>query len=125
MIKKQNMEFIVLSYSPSAVRAEQIHIGVVLFERVGDRIASARARFTQDWDGVLKFDPNADTNLLRCLFRDIEQRLESPEDREAFLQTMQDTFSNVIQVSDSRTITSSGDPANEIARLESQYLCSS
>jgi hypothetical protein len=80
------------------------------------------ARFIPETTGLLAFDPTADLDVLLPLFREITQELSEREDADASLQTMLDSFSNAIQISDERTVVISGDLEDEIDKLAAIYL---
>lgn len=116
------MEFLVVRYAPGIVCEVQVPLGVILFERAGDCVSYAKARFVQDMQRVLDLDPDADVDTLSFFFRDVESRLDRPEERATVLDMMHDTFSNMIQVSDSKAVLVRGDPQSEVDNLASLYL---
>jgi len=118
----RHIEFFVLSYVPQIVAGGRYEVGLLALERRDERRCFVGARFIPDTKELLAFDPNADTDLLFAFFREIEQRLRDRENAGAFLQTMLDSFSNTIQISDERTVVVSGDPADEIDKLAALYL---
>jgi len=114
------MEFFVVHYAPDL--QGRMNVGVVLFERVGGNITFAKARFTRNMQRILAWDSDADIAILRSLFQDIERTLDNPSDRERVLSMMQDTFSNVFQLSEVKGIVALGEPEAELDRLASVYL---
>lgn len=115
----RQMEFLILRYAPIQ---RQINVGVVLFEVVRDRIAFAKARFIDDMQRVLDFDPDADLAVLHSIFRDIESSVNDPAGAMEVLHLMQDSFSNLLQVSDNEAVLVAGDPVAELDKLASLYL---
>ncbi len=76
-------------------------------------------RFTRDWRRVRCLDPQADVEMLEALERDIRGQLRQARDREALLRKLDDSFSNLIQVSPTKACLAE-EPAKEmeiIARL--------
>ena len=98
-----------------------ITIGVLVVERREGRVLFADARFVCDAERILAFDADADLEILQAICRDIQQGLHSSEGREVFLRTMQESFSNSIQLSDITTQTTA-DPAAEVEALARLYL---
>jgi len=117
----RHMEFLVVRY---ALMDGQIPVGVVLFEIVRDRIFFAKARFIEDMQKVLDFDPDADLAVLRSIFRDIESKVNDPAETMEVLGQMQGSFSNLLQVSDNQAVLVAGDPVAELDLLASMYLSS-
>lgn len=116
------MEYLIVRYAPMH---GQINVGVVLFEKVQESVLFARAQFVQDMRSLRAFDPAADVDALQALFRDIERKISDPEETIAMLRQMQDSFSNLICVSDTKAILISGDPAVELATLASSFFLAS
>lgn len=120
--EQRRLEVFVLSYVPPFVAKEKYDVGVLVLERKGDRTCFADARFIADTKELLALDPSADVNMLLAFFREVEQRLRDLEEADAFLQTMLDSFSNTIKISDSRTVVISGDPARVVDKLAALYV---
>ncbi len=97
-------------------------MGLLALERHHDRRRFVGASFVRDTKGLLAFDPHADVNVLFALFREIEHSLHHVQDADSFLQTMLDSFSNTIQISDAKTVLISGDPVDEINKLAALYI---
>jgi hypothetical protein len=87
-------EFFLVRYVPDAVKNEFVNIGVLL--REAGRPESALVRFTRDWSRVRCFDPHADTAMLEALEMEMRQRLLEAE--QPVMKTIQDSFSNLLQV---------------------------
>jgi hypothetical protein len=104
------------------VAGSKYEVGLLALERRDEGRCFVGARFIPDTEGLLAFDPNANTHLLFAFFREIEERLRDRENAEAFLHTMLDSFSNTIQISEEKTVVLSGDPAEEIDKLAALYL---
>lgn len=73
-------------------------------------------------EAVLVIDPDADVDMLQSSFRDFERRLLDPSDRDDFIRTMRDTFSNVFQFSDPKAVLMSATPERDVDDLASLYL---
>jgi hypothetical protein len=119
MADLRQLEFFLLRYVPNAVRDEFVNIGVVMVESGGSGFAEVR--FTQDWQRVQRVDPQADFEMLAALERDIRGQLVDKRDRDALLKTMEDSFSNLIQLSPKKHCVTE-DPVKEIDAMASIYL---
>jgi Protein of unknown function (DUF3037) len=111
------LQFFTICYAPNVVAGKGINIGVVLFDPEG---GFCGVRFVKDWRQVRGIDPDADIEMLEALGRDIESQFRRGKGEE-ILKTMEDSFSNAIQLSPA-TIHLVHDPAKEIEKLASQYL---
>jgi hypothetical protein len=121
MADKRQLEFFLLRYVPNAIKNEFVNIGVVMVEGGAQSGGYADVRFTRDWRRLLWLDPQADVDMLEALERDIRKRLVSREDREILLRQMEDSFSNVIQLSPTQRCLAE-DPVAEIEAVASIYL---
>src|SRR5580658_2367510 len=123
MDQRRQLEFFLLRYAPNILNEEFVNIGVVLVEPEtaqgrGVEERFAEVRFTRDWRRVRRVDPRADVEMLEALEREIRGRLRTTKDREVLLRTMEDSFSNTIQLSPLHTCEVE-DPAREIEELAS------
>jgi hypothetical protein len=122
MTDGRQLEFFLLRYVPDAVKDEFVNIGVVMVEvsaQSGTRFADVR--FTRDWRRVRCLDPQADVDMLAALERDIRSQLAETHDREVLLRRLEDSFSNVIQLSAVKGCLAE-DPVREIEAMASMYL---
>jgi hypothetical protein len=117
---QKSIEFVVLKYVPNLVRGEQRNIGLLALKRNGELPAFTAVRFIQNFGPLLEFDPDADIGMLRALFEEIGR--EFSRDPDTYLQTMLDSFSNIIQITDRKTSPFSGDFAMGVDRLAILYL---
>jgi hypothetical protein len=115
-------EFLLVQYVPDIAASARLNVGVVLFERTGDRLNFATARFVKNLHRLVAFHADADIALLGSTFRDIEERLEKPDERDEVLRMLLENFSNMLQVSGPKTISVVGNPTSEADRLTSVYL---
>jgi len=99
MSEKRKLEFFLLRYVPDAVKGEFVNFGLLALENGANGAALVDVRFTKDWRRVQCLDPQADLDVLEALQREIRQEIGQTRDRAALLQRMEDSFSNVIQVS--------------------------
>jgi hypothetical protein len=117
MSDTRHCQFFLLRYAPCAVNDEFINIGVVLLE---EQTGFCRVGLT-DWKRVQRVVPDADIQVLRGIAGHLTRSLESPESREETLRTMDDSYSNAIQLS-ARKECLTTDPRREFETLVAQYL---
>jgi hypothetical protein len=116
-------EFSLIRYVPDVVKGEFANIGVLLREVGQD--SSAQVRFTRDWSRVRCIDPDADTALLESLEEEIAQRLkvgvELKVNAKPMLETLEDTLSNTVQLTEMRGALAESLPA-EMEQLLRMYV---
>jgi hypothetical protein len=97
-------EFSLIRYVPDVVKGEFTNIGIVL--REAGRQDSATVKFTRDWSRVRCMDPDADVELLESLESEISLRLqdgvEPKVNAKPLLETLEDSLSNSVQLTDMR-----------------------
>jgi hypothetical protein len=121
MAEKRQLEFFLLRYVPDAVKGEFVNIGLVMIEPGASGTGFAEVRITRDWQRVRCLDPQADVEMLEALGREIQSQLMEVRDREALMKRLNDSFSNVIQLSGVKGCLTS-DPAREVEVVASMYL---
>lgn len=121
MADRRQLEFFLLRYVPDAVRDEFVNVGVVMIEAGANGGGFADVRFTRDWRRVRCLDPQADVEMLEALEREIRGQLATTRDREVLLGRLEDSFSNVIQLSPAKGCLAE-DPVAEIEAIASLYL---
>ena len=123
MAERLKCEFSLIRYVPDVVKGEFANIGVVLREAGGE--APARVRFTRDWSRVRCLDPDADTELLESLESEIAERLargvEVRVNAKPMLETLEDTLSNSVQITEMRATLAESLPA-ELEQLLRMYV---
>ena len=99
-------EFFLIRYVPDVVKGEFTNIGVLLREAgtpAGAAGGPVQLRFTRDWARVRCMDADADIGMLEALESEIELRLrQSATDLKPVLATIEDSFSNSIQMTEPR-----------------------
>jgi hypothetical protein len=121
MAERKQLEFFLLRYVPDAVKDEFVNIGLVMLEPGANGAGFADVRFTRDWRRVRCLDPQADVEMLEALQRDIRVQLAGTHDREALVRKLQDSMSNVIQLSSTKACLAEA-PAEEIEVLAKLYM---
>ena len=118
MDEKRKYGFFLLRYVPDAVKEEYVNIGVVL---IGEESNYADVQLTRDWRRVYCLDPSADIELLAGLEREVRAQLREGINRATLLTRLQDSFSNVIQLSEMKGCIG-GEPVEEMETLAKMYL---
>ncbi|MCU1305669.1 MAG: hypothetical protein JWN45_364 [Acidobacteriaceae bacterium] len=126
MAELKQCEFFLLRYVPDAVKDEFVNIGVVLMGPGANESRYADLRFTKDWARVRCVDPAADIEMLEAMEAEIRGQLASSGEgkRESILKKLDDSFSNLVQVSGTKACLTES-PQAEIESLAKLYLESS
>jgi hypothetical protein len=118
MADLKQCEFFLLRYVPDAVKNEFVNIGVVLTSPNG----GAELRMTRDWSRVRCLDPAADVEMLEAIEAEMRTRLNAgDEDKAAMIKKLDDSFSNILQVSETKACFAE-DPLAEVETLARLYL---
>ncbi len=121
MAERRQLEFFLLRYVPDAVKDEFVNIGLVMVEPGTNGAGFAEVRFTRDWRRVRCLDPQADVEMLEAMEREIRGQLGQTHDRELLVRRLEDSFSNLIQISPAKGCLAE-DPAVEIETMAAMYL---
>jgi hypothetical protein len=105
--ERQPCEFFLVRYVPDPVKNEFVNIGVLL--REAGRPESAQVRFTRDWGRVRCVDPDADTAMLEALESEVRRRLT--EDAQPVMKVLEESFSNLLQVTPAKACLAESVPA--------------
>ncbi|HLJ88169.1 MAG TPA: DUF3037 domain-containing protein [Candidatus Angelobacter sp.] len=117
-IAKQQCSFFLLRYVPDAVKNEFVNFGLVLLPSQ----AAAEVRFTQDWSRVQGLDPQADTDMLEAVARELSEQVLGPGDaQDRILKRIGDSFSNSVQASEPKVCLTDS-PVQEANDLAQMYL---
>ena len=117
MSERQPCEFFLVRYVPDPVKNEFVNIGVML--REAGRPESTVLRFTKDWSRVRCVDPDADTGMLEALEGEVRRRLL--EDGQPVMKTLEDSFSNLLQITASKGCLAESVPA-ELEQLMALHV---
>jgi len=121
MAERRQVEFFLLRYVPHAVRQEFVNIGVLMVEAGANGSVFADVRFAKDWRRVRCLDPQADVEVLEALLLEIRAEVGEIRDRAMLLRRMEDSFSNVIQLSAPMQVLTAN-AAEEIGTLASMFV---
>lgn len=111
--------YFLVRYVPDVEREEFRNIGLFLHSP-GEQYMDCL--FTDDFRPIKRFHPRADTRFLRELQGYFEQQIQEHEDNlESYVQEMQESFSNLIQISPPRTCLAK-DSQVEMRELFERYV---
>jgi hypothetical protein len=99
MADRRQLEFFLLRYVPDAVKGEFVNFGVMALANGPNGAELIDVRFTKDWSRVLGLDPQADLEVLFALEKEIRREVGRTKEQVTLLKKMEDSFSNLIQVS--------------------------
>jgi hypothetical protein len=99
MGEKRKLEFFVLRYVPDAVKGEFVNFGLVTLADRSNGAELIDVRFTRDRGRLLGLDPQADLEVLDALQKALRQEIGAVRDKAALLRRIEDSFSNVVQLS--------------------------
>ncbi len=123
---RKECEFFLIRYVADAVRNEYVNIGVLLREAPGFEgpTAAPVLRLTRDWARVRCVDPEVDTEMLEALEAELRGRLgggAADGDTRGVLEVMEDSFSNLLQVTEAKGCLAESLPA-EVESLMRVYV---
>jgi hypothetical protein len=118
---RRQLEFFLLRYVPHAVRQEFVNIGILMVEGSENGSVFANVRFAKDWQRVRRMDPQADVEMLEALLREIQAEVGEIKDRAMLLRRMEDSFSNVIQLSAPMAVVTET-PSTEMETMASMFV---
>jgi hypothetical protein len=96
---RRQLEFFLLRYVPDAVKGEFVNFGMIVLDNGPNGAELIDVRFMKDWGRVLCLDPLADLDVLRALEKEIRQEIGKAKDEVTLLKKMEDSFSNMVQIS--------------------------
>jgi hypothetical protein len=113
----KHLDFVLVRYTPDAVKGEFVNIGVVLLDG-----AATHIRFTKDWRRLRALDPAADIETLQALEADLNTQLtRGVLDRPTLLTKLQDYLSNGIELTPAKALLTENTAA-ELETLARIYL---
>ncbi len=117
--KLKPCSFFLVRYVPDLLRDEALNIGVFLYSPQEKYLGCL---FTDDFRRIKRLHPQADLELLRELQHDFEQQIEERgDDLDGYIREMQESFSNLIQVTPARACLLA-DPQAEMQELFARYV---
>jgi hypothetical protein len=120
--ERRQLEFFLLRYVPDAVKGEFVNFGMMALIHGPNGAELIDVRFTKDWGRVLCLDPQADLDVLFALEKEIRQEIGRTKDQVTLLKKMEDSFSNLVQVSPVMPSLTERTAAGEIEDLARAFL---
>ncbi len=112
----------VLRYTPNLVRDEWVNIGVVIHDPAGKDFRVRLVEELNEFARIRRLHPTADENLLRALRDDLQAQLDGHrDDLSAYIAQLDQTLSNVLQLSPQRGLLAE-DLDAELDRLYRDYV---
>jgi len=117
--KLRACSYFLVRYVPDVAREEFLNIGVFLHSPEEEFLDCL---FTDDFHRVKRFHPQADMELLRELQPHFEQQIKEHESGlDGYIREMQESYSNLIQVTPPRTCLLS-EPQTQLQDLFARYV---
>ena len=99
MRTRKQCDFFLVRYVPDQLRNEFVNVGVLLRDAVES--GQTMVRFTRDWARVRCVDPDFDAAMLEGLESELREKLvEQGAQAQAMMRVLEDSFSNVIQITE-------------------------
>jgi hypothetical protein len=99
----KDFEFCLLHYVPDAIGNARLSIAVIVFDMSDPETGICTMNIAPHWrTAVRRLDPDSDLEMLGALLTEIRDRLLSKDQRWDMIRQMEDSFSNVVQVSQRR-----------------------
>jgi hypothetical protein len=97
----KQFQLFLVRYVPDPVRNEFVNIGVLLRD-ASEEGGETRVRFTRNWRRARCMEPDIDTAHFESLEADLQRRFGSKDDAGMFLDSMLDSWSNTLQLSNAQ-----------------------
>jgi hypothetical protein len=112
----------ILRYTPNLVRDEWLNIGVLLHDAGRKRLRLRLIEEESEFARLRRLHPEADSNLVRALAGDFDAQLgANGADPAAYLAKLDDTLSNVLQLSPQKAVLTE-DADAELERLYHDHV---
>jgi DUF3037 family protein len=117
--KLKECAFYVVHYVPDLARGEFLNIGLFLHSPEEKYLG---CMFTDDLRRIKRLHPQADSDFLRELQQDFEEQIDlHTADLEGYLRSMEESFSNLIQLESPRSCLLA-DPQAELQNIFERYV---
>ncbi|MGD0571145.1 MAG: DUF3037 domain-containing protein [Candidatus Sulfotelmatobacter sp.] len=104
MTASNDIEYCLLHYVPNVLLSEKsVSIAAILINPSDPKHEACAMICAADWQmRVRVLDPDADLEMLDSLLAELREKLLSPSESSDVIRRMKDSFSNAVQVSQSR-----------------------
>ncbi len=118
----QTLTYRILRYTPNLIRDEWINVGVLLHDPARNSLHVRLIEEAEAFARLRKLRYNAEESLLRALQSDLEAQASAhPEGAAGLLKHLDDTLSNLLQMSPQKAVLSA-DLDSELERLYSDHV---
>jgi hypothetical protein len=114
-----NIEYLVLRYTLRPQSLGSVNVAVVLN---APEVGFCDMTIRDNWRPVSLLDPEADVEMLKLALDDIQHRLRDPSGREAMLNEILESFSNMLRRSPQYAYRTSHDPQSELEHISKKKL---
>jgi hypothetical protein len=98
-----NIEYCFLYYVPNVAGDKSVSIAVIFIDPIDVEEGLCTMSVAANWRTTVQvLDPDSDLEMLAALLTEIQDRLLSGSERSAVIHQLEDSFSNVIQISQRR-----------------------
>ncbi|HEY6765277.1 MAG TPA: DUF3037 domain-containing protein [Candidatus Sulfotelmatobacter sp.] len=103
MTESNYVEYCLLHYVPNVVDNRSALVAALVFDCSEREGGICSLTLDSNWQNKVRaVDPEADVEMLAALFTDIRDRLSSETQRSEMIHQLEDSFSNLIQLSQRR-----------------------
>ena len=100
MIEYTNVEYCLLSYVPNIFSCESVSIAAIFIDSTDPEEEYCTVSVAENWQTKVRLlDSDSDLDMVEALVTEIRDRLLSKHKQRDMIRQMEDSFSNVVQVS--------------------------
>jgi|SRR5579863_10115853 len=101
MIGSDSIEYFILRYVPNAISDMSVSLAIIFIDPHDLQNGICAMRVTEFWHREVQLiDPDCDVPVIEALLTEIRDRLLSKSERLDMIRQLDDSFSNLVQVSD-------------------------
>src|SRR5580693_2120877 len=113
MTTSPSVEYCRLHYVPNILSDKTVSIAAITLPSGALETEACGMIYAADWQTKVQvLDPDADLEMLNALLSEIRDRLVSPSQCSDMIHQLEDSFSNVVQVSPARLCTPASSPTD-------------
>jgi len=106
-----SVHYFLLTYVPNILGDKSVSIAAIVFSPRDLEAGVCAMIYAPGWQTRVRvLDPDADVETLEALLSEIRDRLLSPSDRSDMIHQMEDSFSNIVQISQRRELALDSSP---------------
>jgi len=105
------IEYRIVQYVPNVISNWSLSLAVVFTDASNPQDGVCAMSVAASWQAKIRdIDPDCDLNMIEALLSEIQTRLLSRSDRWDMIRQLDESFSNLVQVSDKHTLPSKWRP---------------